>query len=66
MYGLQKAFGDKEEKLGPTTTIKPVTGAASDDMTSISKVITTWLIVENDIKILDRWKHMSKDFNTCL
>ena len=53
MYGLQKAFGDKEEKLGPTTTIKPVTGAASDDMASISKVITTWRIVENDIKILD-------------
>ena len=52
MYGLQKAFGDKEEEIGPTTTMKPVTGAASDDLTSIPKVITTWLIVENDIKIL--------------
>ena len=41
MYGLQKAFGDKEEKMGPTTTIKPVTGAASDDLTSISTVMTT-------------------------
>ena len=53
MYGLQKAFGDKEEKMGPTTTIKPVTGAASDDLTSISTVIATWLIVENNIKIYD-------------
>ena len=41
MYGLQNAFGNKEEKIGPTTTIKPVTKAASDDMNSISKVITT-------------------------
>ena len=41
MYGLQKAFGDKEDKMGPTTTIKPVTGTTSDDLTSISKVIAT-------------------------
>ena len=41
MYGLQKAFGDKEEKMGPTTTIKPVTRTTPDDLTSIWKVITT-------------------------
>ena len=53
MYGLQKAFGDKTEKIGPTTTIKPVTGSASNDLTSISTVIATCLIVENNIKLYD-------------
>ena len=41
MYGLQNAFDDGEEKIVPTTTLKPVTGLASDDLTSVSTVITT-------------------------
>ena len=61
MYGLQNAFGNKEEKIGPTTTIKPVTNAESDDMNSISKVITTWLIVDNVNKIFDK-AHTCQDF----
>ena len=54
MYGLQNAFDDEEEEIVSTTTLKPATEAASDDLNSISTVITTWLIVENIIKILDK------------
>ena len=41
MYVLQNAFDEEEEKMVSTTTLKPVTGVASDDLTSISTVITT-------------------------
>ena len=54
MYGLQNAFDDKEEEIVSTTTLKPATEAASDDLNSISTVIATWIIVENIIKILDK------------
>ena len=54
MYGLQNAFDDEEEKIVPTTTLKAATEAASGDLTSISTVITTWLIVDNINKIFDK------------
>ena len=41
MYGLQNAFDDAEEEIVSTTTLKAATEAASDDLTSISTVITT-------------------------
>ena len=65
MYGLQNAFGDKEEEIGRTTTIRPVTGAASDNLHPISKVITSRLIVQNMIKIFDK-THTCKHFATYL
>ena len=65
MYGLQNAFDDEEEEIVSTTTLKPATEAASDDLNSISTVITTWLIVDNIDNIFDK-AHTCKDFVTYL
>ena len=44
MYGLQNAFDDEEEKIVSTATLTPVTGAASDDLNSISTIsVLSWL-----------------------
>ena len=63
MYGLQNAFDDEEEKIVPTTTLKAATEAASGDLTSISTVITTWLIVDNINKIFDIFNVWSLSIN---